>query len=150
MHHAPILLPLADLRGPERRVVQLLRGWQHGPDAQSALWNDLCRSMGAARARACLQAFEQMLSLLARYGWQALRILPVGTEGVSPDEASLARFIMAATEQRREVALAEAGFLVSPAGLLPLVCAASRFGLPLLCEDCRARLQAVPPRSVLN
>ena len=142
MHHAPILLPDTGLRGPEKRVIALLRAWQSGPDAQSAMWNDLCRSMGPARARSCLQAFEQMLKLLAKHGWQALAIMPVETAGISSDEASIARFVMAATEQDRETAMAEATFLVSHAALLPLLCAASRFGLPLLCEDCRARVRA--------
>lgn len=114
------------------------------------MWNGLCQTMGAARARACLQAFEHMLSLLGKHGWQALRLLPQGTDDVSADELSLARFVMAATEQRRETALAEAAFLVSPAALLPLVCAASRFGLPLLCEECRGRLAATRPDPMLN
>ncbi|WP_292288976.1 hypothetical protein [Marivita sp.] len=142
MHHARILLSDTDLRGPEKRVVAILRAWQHGPDAQADIWDDLCRSMGDPRARACLQAFEQMQSLLDRHGWQALTILSPETKGISSDEASVARFVMSATEQDRDTALAEAGFLVSPAALLPLLCAASRFGLPLLCEDCRERVRA--------
>jgi len=142
MHHAPILLSDDDLRGPETRVISLLRAWRSGPDAQADMWSDLCRSMGPARARACLQAFEQMLKLLNKHGWQALAIMPMDTKGMSSDEASIARFVMAATEQDRETALAEATFLVSHTALLPLLCAASRFGLPLLCEDCRARIRA--------
>ncbi|MGJ8603076.1 MAG: hypothetical protein ACSHXH_03045 [Marivita sp.] len=148
MHHGPILLPDTDLRAPEKRVIALLRAWESGPEAQNRMWDDLCHSMGQARARACLQAFEQMLRLLRLHGWQALTILTEDTQGVSPDEASLARFVMAATEQNRDRALAEAGMLVSPTALLPLLCSASRFGLPILCEECRARL--CTPRSHLN
>ena len=57
---------------------------------------------------------------------------------------TVARFVMAATEQRREVALAEASFLVSPVALLPLLTAATRFGLPLLCAECRMRVMGQP------
>lgn len=142
MRHTPILLPDKDLRGPEKRVIALLRAWRSDPGAQTDLWNDLSRSMGPPRARACLQAFEHMLDLLAQHGWHAMTILSPGTKGISSDEASVTRFVMAATEQDRDTALAEAGLLVSPAGMLPLLCAASRFGLPLLCEDCRARVRA--------
>lgn len=142
MHHAPILLSDTELRGPEKRVIAILRAWQNSPQQQAEIWDDLCRSMGEPRARACLQAFEQMQTLIARHGWQALTILPPDTKGISADEAAVARFVMAATEQDRDAALAEAGFLVSAAALLPLLCAASRFGLPLLCEDCRARVRA--------
>lgn len=150
MHHTPIRLSESELRRPELRVVFLLRAWQGDIETQADVWNDLCRSMGQARARACLQAFEQMLGLLVKHGWQTLTVLPQDTDGVSADEAAIARFVMAATEQRREAALAQAGFLVSPAALLPLVCAASRFGLPLLCEDCRARVRGEVVRPRLN
>lgn len=140
MLHAPILVSLEDLRGPERRVVAILRAWDCGPAAQSDIWSSLCRSIGQARARSCLQAFEQLRRLIRKHGWKTLHILAPETPEVSADEADLARFVMAATEQDRDIALAQATFLVSPTGLLPLLCAASRFGLPLLCEECRARI----------
>lgn len=143
MQHTPILLPDDDLRSAEKRVISLLRAWNTGAEAQQDMWEDLATSMGDLRAKSCMQAFEQMLGLLNLHGWQKLAIMPIGTKGVSPDEAALARFVMASTEQRREAALAEAEFFVSPAGLLPLLCAASKFGLPLLCEECRSRI--VPP-----
>ncbi|WP_439121905.1 hypothetical protein [Marivita sp.] len=145
MHHSPILQPDTDLRGPEKRVIALLRAWKSGPDAQRDLWDELQGSMGPARTQSCIQAFEQMLRLLGTHGWHRLAVLSVGTNGVSSDEALVARFVMAATEQRRETALAEAGFLVSPAGLLPLLCAATRVGLPLLCEECRSRILPKSP-----
>lgn len=150
MQHTAIYLPASNLSDPEWRIVQLLRAWKSAPDSQNAVWNDLCLTLGTARARSCLQAFEQMLALLHKHGWQTFRILPDGADGISPDELSLARFVMAATKQDRDTALAEATFLVSPNGLLPLVCAASRFGLPLLCEEYRKRLRAVTPVSRQN
>ena len=140
MHHTAILVPDDTLRGAEKRVIAMLRAWHTGEDAQSELWMDLVASLGETRALSCVKAFEQMLGLLAKHGLRALTILPDETKGISADEAALARFVMAATEQRRESALAEAVFIVSPAGLLPLLCAASRFGLPLLCEECRSRV----------
>ncbi|MCR9109750.1 hypothetical protein [Marivita sp. XM-24bin2] len=149
MQHASILMPDDDLRGAERRVVAILRAWTAGPDAQIAIWEDLSGSLGEARARSCLQAFEQMLGLFKKHSWNALTIMPVGIKGLSQDEAAIARFVMAATEQRRETALAEASFIVSATALLPILCAASRFGLPLLCEECRTRIfqaaLATPP-----
>jgi hypothetical protein len=150
MHHTHILLPDDDLRSAEIRVIALLRAWNTNLDAQTEMWDDLKTSMGEARARSCLQAFEQMLQLLAKHGWCPLTIMPMETKGMSPDEAALARFVMASTEQRRDAALAEAGFLVVPNALLPLLCAASRFGLPLLCEECRARIFAPVAKSPLN
>ena len=128
------------LRGPERRLIGMLRLWAEGPDEQVAVWNDLCASLGAARARGCLKGFEDMLELMRKHGWHRPVILPVGAQGYSEDETAIARFVMAATEQRREVALAEASFLVAPQAMLPLMHAAARAGLPLLCEDCRARV----------
>lgn len=150
MHHAPILLDDDTLRGPEKRVISLLRAWQAGAEAQSDIWDDLHASLGETRARSCLQGFEHMLQLLRTHGWQQLSVLPIGTKGASSDEAAIARFVMAATEQRREAALAEAGFLISPAGLLPLLCAASRVGLPLLCEECRSRILPKVPNTPLH
>lgn len=147
MRHTPILLADDGLRSVETRVIDLLRAWNTGTDAQNAMWVDLQETMGAARAKSCLQAFEQMLRLLKAHSWRALTIMPTGTKGISSDEAALARFVLASTEQRRETALAEAGFLVSPTALLPLICAASRFGLPLLCEECRARVLPRRPQT---
>ncbi len=128
------------LRGPERRVIECLRAFADGPEAQQEFWNDLCRTLGANRARGCLMAFEEMQALLRRYGWHAPMVLPPDALGFTEDEMALARFTLAATEQRRDVALEEASFLVTPLGLLPLLQAAARFGLPLLCEDCKARI----------
>ncbi|WGW04618.1 hypothetical protein [Tropicibacter oceani] len=128
------------LRGPERRLIDMLRHWAAGPDAQEGIWRELCQSLGAPRAKGCLRGFEDMLGLLRRHAWHAPMILPISATGYSEDELAIARFVMAATEQRREVAMAEASFLVSPQALLPLMTAATRTGLPLLCEDCRARV----------
>ncbi|MCL3881533.1 hypothetical protein [Marivita sp. GX14005] len=130
----------------------MLRAWPTGPDAQVAVWNDLCVAIGHPRARACLQAFEQMLSLLKAHGWHAPLILAPDARGYSEDELSLARFVLAAAEQRREVALAEASFLVSPQVLLPFLCAASRVGLPLMsakrAHTSRAQSQECAPLAV--
>ena len=134
------LIAAGALRGPERRVIDCLRAFASGPEAQEAFWNTLCANIGAARARGCLMAFEVMQDILRRHGWHPPMVLPPTAEGFSEDEMALARFTLAATEQRREVALEEASFLVTPLGLLPLLDAAARFGLPLLCEDCKARL----------
>ncbi|MFW2545458.1 hypothetical protein ACN2XU_22750 [Primorskyibacter sp. 2E107] len=128
------------LRGPEQRLIAMLRLWSQGPKEQDAAWRDLARRLGARRARACLKGFEDMLDLLHKHGWHVPMVLSPEATGYSEDELALARFVMAATEQRREVALAEASFLVSPAALLPLMTAASRAGLPLLCEECRSRV----------
>ncbi len=140
MQHTSILMPDADLRGAERRVISILRAWNAGSDAQIVMREDLSASLGEVRTRSCLQAFEQMFALLKAHSWNALTIMPVGMKGLSRDETAIARFVMAATEQRRETALAEASFIVSATALLPILCAASRFGLPLLCEECRHRV----------
>lgn len=140
MQHTAILKPDDALRGAEKRVIAVLRAWHGGDHAQNDIQADLIASLGEARATSCITAFQQMLDLLAKHGLTSLTIMPVDTKGISQDEAALARFVMAATEQRRDSALAEAVFLVAPAGLLPLLCVASRFGLPLLCEECRSRI----------
>ena len=140
MRYSDIRQSDSGLRGPEKRLVAMLRLWAEGPEAQEAVWRDLCKRLGAPRARACLQGFEVLLGLLKKHGWHAPLVLGPGATGYSEDELAIARFVMAATEQKREVALAEASFLVSPAAMLPLMTAATRVGLPLLCEDCRARV----------
>ncbi|WP_299787177.1 hypothetical protein [uncultured Marivita sp.] len=145
MLHSQISVPLKSLRAPEQRVVTMLRAWQNGEAAQAEVWTSLCRSMSTGRARSCLQAFEHMLMLLRKHGWKPLSIHPADHAQASADEADLARFVMAATEQERDLALAQATFLVSGSAILPLLCAASRFGLPLLCEECRLRVLSPPP-----
>ncbi|MDJ0823581.1 MAG: hypothetical protein QNJ09_17455 [Paracoccaceae bacterium] len=131
----------ASLRPIEQRLIGLLRDWQDGEDGQNRVWSTLCRDMGTDRARGCLNALEDMLALLRRHGWRVPAFLPPGTEAYSADEADMARFVFAATEQRREEALEQAMLLVSPAGLMDLTRCAERIGLPLLCADCRARVR---------
>ncbi len=118
----------------------MLRVWYTDPDPQETILADLRGSLGSSRARACLQAFEQMLALLTKHGWHSVVILRPTAPRYSADELSITRFVMAATEQRRDVAMTEASFLVSPDALLPLLCAGARVGLPLLCEECRSRI----------
>ncbi|WP_420819279.1 hypothetical protein [Pacificoceanicola onchidii] len=121
-------------------MIGMLRHWAEGEAAQMAVWHDLRQCLGEQRAASCLNGFEDMLDLLKKHGWHAPLILSPEATGYSEDELAIARFVMAATEQRRGVALAEASFLVSPCAMLNLMHAASRAGLPLLCEDCRLRV----------
>lgn len=129
-----------DLRLAETRLVSMLRLWGEGAAGQEQVWNGLCTVLGSDRARNCLMAFEDVLRLLRRHGWRALTVLPSEVTRLSEDEAGFARFILTATEQDRDTACVDASFLVSPAGILPLILAASRLGLPLLCEESRCRL----------
>lgn len=125
------------MRAPEWRVVQMLRRRNDLTRVEAAL----AEVLGAARARYCLDGFLQLMALLQRHGWHAPLILPADARGVSDDERSLARFVLLATEQDRDLALAEATMLVTPQAILPLVAAGERMGLPLLCEECRERLR---------
>ncbi|MBN9885950.1 hypothetical protein I6N89_01480 [Pelagibaca abyssi] len=111
---------------------------RHDPARLEAALADV---LGTARARYCVGGFEQLMALLHRHGWHAPLILPADAQGVSDDERSLARFVLLASEQDRDLALAEATMLVTPQAILPLVAAGERMGLPLLCEECRERLR---------
>ncbi|GGB00612.1 hypothetical protein GCM10011324_08610 [Allosediminivita pacifica] len=133
------------MRGPERRVIAVLRAGVAGGTALEALKQDLGEALGAGRAAACLAGFAGMRDIIRRHGWHVPVVLPEDAQGWSEDELSLARFVLAASEQQRDVALAEASFLVSPMGLLPLLEAGMQAGLPLLCEECRARLALQGP-----
>ncbi|AWI84400.1 hypothetical protein CEW88_12330 [Alloyangia pacifica] len=127
------------LRPAETRVVQLLRLWREADEATAQL--ELRDALGFSRARSCLRAFGDFAEILTRHGWHGPLILPTDALGVSDDERAIARFVMTATEQDRDLALAEAAMLVLPAHILPLANAAERVGLPLLCEECRRRLE---------
>jgi hypothetical protein len=137
-------LTAARLRQPEHRVVEVFRAWHAGSAARDRLWDTLCEAVGDQRARSCLLAFFDLRSLFDHHAWRMPVLLDPDAAGYSEDEVSIARFVMAATQQRREVALTEASFLVSPVALLPALDAATRFGLPLLCEECRLRVFGGP------
>ncbi|WP_340688920.1 hypothetical protein [Salipiger thiooxidans] len=124
------------LRVPEWRIVQMLRR-QHEADRLEA---DLAGAIGLERARACVDGFAQLMALMRLHAWHPLLILRPGAEGVSDDERNLARFVLLSAEQDREAALVEAMAIVVPQAILPLVAAGERVGLPLLCEECRDRL----------
>ncbi|WP_226622350.1 hypothetical protein [Alloyangia pacifica] len=126
-----------DLRPAEARVVRLLRLWRDNDEATAQL--ELRDALGFTPARACLRALGDLADLLTRHGWHGPLILPVAAQSTSDDERAIARFVLTATEQDRELALAEATMLVLPAHILTLANAAERVGLPLLCEECRAR-----------
>lgn len=133
---------LSDLRGPERRLVGMLRHWALGPDGACTVWTDLAADLGPARARACLSAFEDVLALIRRSAWRMPDLGAPGDDAVTADEDGICRLVMAATESDRDEAMMHALFLVREDALLPLVLASSRLGLPLLCAECRARLVA--------
>ena len=118
----------------------MLRLWGMGPDAQEQVWSDLVCALGAPRARACLSAFEAFLGHLARSAWMPPALNMPGAETLTDDEDAICRIVTAASEGLREDAILHASFLVRPDVLLPLVHAAERTGLPLLCAECRARL----------
>ncbi|MBE9638994.1 hypothetical protein [Salipiger mangrovisoli] len=127
-----------ELRPAEARVVRLLRLWRENDEATAQL--ELRAALGFTRARGCLRALGEFAELLTRHGWHGPLILPPEAQGLSDDERAIARFVLTATEQDRELALAEATMLVIPAHILTLTNAAERVGLPLLCEECRSRL----------
>ena len=131
---------LSDLAGPDRRLLILLRLWPRGPEAQARAWDDLCGALGSARARGCLSAFEDLRGRLWRSAWVAPLVAAPEDERLTPDEEAILTVVRLATEGDREAALEHAMFLVRPEALLPVVLAAERAGLPLLCAECRARL----------
>ncbi|ETX13842.1 hypothetical protein OCH239_06515 [Roseivivax halodurans JCM 10272] len=131
---------VADLTRPEARLVSMLRHWRMGPEAQEQVWADLAAALGPPRARACLSAFETFAAHLARSAWLPPALNAPGAETLTDDEDAICRIVTAASEGQREDALLHASFLVRPETLLPLVHAAERTGLPLLCAECRARL----------
>lgn len=135
---------VASLCGAEQRFVAILRLWQTGEGGRAALWSRMSDEMGAARAGSCLSAFQDVAEHLAVRGWRAPTINPPDAPRLTRDEDDLCRLVTAAAEGAREEALELALFLVRPEALLPLVHAASRVGLPLLCAECRARLLARP------
>lgn len=133
---------VADLSGPEKRLLSMLRLWRLGPEAQERVWSDLADALGPPRARACLSAFEAFAGHLARAAWMPPAVNAPETGALSGDEDAICRIVAAAAEGLREDAMLHASFLVRPDALLPLVHAAERTGLPLLCAECRARLAA--------
>ena len=135
-------LTLSDLRMAEARLVAMLRQWRFADNRQEQVVESLCAMLGETRARACLRGFEDVMGLLRRHGWRPLTLRQPGSAQVSEDETAFARFVLLATEQDRDVAWLEGSFLVRPEGILPLILAASRVGLPLLCEESRCRLHA--------
>ena len=141
MHIARFDARPAVLRRCERRAIQILRALSDPAGLQDDLADDLINSLGQPRAGHCLAGFADLVALMSRHGWRAFDICAPGTTGYTNDEIALAQFIFDATEQRRDKALIDASFLVVPKGLLPLLTAAPRAGLPLLCEECRARVK---------
>lgn len=131
---------IIDLTGPEAQLLSMLRLWRLGPEAQQEVWTDLADALGPPRARACLSAFETFVSHLFPATWMPAAVNEPNSETLSADEDAICRIVMSATEGEREEALLHASFLVRPDALLPLVHAAERTGLPLLCAECRARL----------
>ena len=97
------------LRRPERRVITVLRAFRSGDAALVALRAGLGEILGAARAASCLDGAADLMALLDRHGWHRLTVMPETTEGWSEDELAVARFVMAATEQRRDVGKRELG-----------------------------------------
>lgn len=146
MRHERFDRGLASLRRAERWVIRLLRLWQ--ADLQDESLDELTGILGAKRAAFCLSALKDLTELLRRHGWHSPLVLPVGARGYSDDELAIASLVMTATEQDREQALAEAAMMVAPTVLIPLVSAAERMGLPLLCTECRERLRRAAARSV--
>lgn len=128
-----------DLRPPEARLLAMLRLWHLGPEAQAIIWTELNSEIGALRARACLTAFEDLHKALARYSWQALSFGHPQSQGLTRNEDDILRFVMAATEQDRDMAMLLASYLVRPEALMGIVQTAMRCGLPLLCSECRAQ-----------
>lgn len=82
--------PLADLRPLERRFIAALRLWLGDPEARTAVWNDLARTMGAADGRAALAAFEDYLAAVAEGAARRLKRGAPGDPLACADECALA------------------------------------------------------------
>ncbi|QFT61494.1 hypothetical protein [Roseivivax sp. THAF30] len=136
------------LRSPEARFLVMLRLWPEGAEAQAQVWSGLCHDLGAGRARACLSAFEDLDRILRKSAWHMPRLGDPGDAALTPDEDALCRFLLVSLEAEREAALAEAMFLVRPDAILPVTLAASRVALPLLCVECRLRLEGARCRRI--
>ncbi|MBD3626041.1 MAG: hypothetical protein HUJ24_11870 [Rhodobacteraceae bacterium] len=123
---------LDQLPGREARAVGWLREWCEGPDGQTRVWQDAVGRLGAARARACLSAFEQLLGLILAHGRRPLMRHSTGCTCVGADEAVFAQFLTSAATGEAEDAMMLASLLVR-ADMAPTVYGLARTaGLGLL------------------
>ncbi len=123
---------LDQLPEPEARAVGWLRNWCEGPDGQTHVWEDALERLGAARGRACLAAFEQLLGLILAHGRRPLMRHSTGCMCVGADEAVFAQFLASAATGEAEDAMMLASLLVR-ADMAPTVYGLARIaGLGLL------------------
>ncbi|MEJ6404820.1 hypothetical protein V8J85_18175 [Yoonia sp. 2307UL14-13] len=127
---APVGL-IADLEAIPAASVMYLRMWFSGPDKQSAVWNDMARTLGSDKGRRALQAFESICSLCGRHGRRPLVRHAMCCKCVGSDEACFANFISTAADGEREDTLLMATLLVRPDMAPALASLAVEFGIAL-------------------
>jgi hypothetical protein len=120
---------LHDLDDLSACAVIYLRLWCDGAEGRAALRRDLDNGLGPRRAAATVEAFETLLTLMARHMPRRMLRHRLGCPCLSMDEAFFARFIATAATGEREDALWQAMLLVRPDQALPLTHAAAAFGL---------------------
>lgn len=116
---------LRDAPPTERRVVEALRLWLEGPEAQAAAWRAFAADQGAEAGRVSLRAFEAYLLAVAEGAARRLRRHRLGCPCVAEDEAALAAAVAAAACDDREAAYAALHGLVRPEAAPRAVAAAA-------------------------
>lgn len=133
-----------------------LRLWSEGPVARASLCEDVFPGIGKAHGDHALATFEELCSLLGRFGRRPLMRHSAGCRCLGSDEACFALLVATAADGDREEATLIATLLVR-ADVSPMVAAAaSKFGLALKrmrLLSARAFTQptaAPPPREMIH
>lgn len=129
----------------EALVVRCLRGWSDGPEAVMAL---LTPALGPVKARACLRAMGDVMTIVLRHGRRPMIRHGARCACVGSDEAIFAHFVMVAAMGEREDAMLIASLLVDGPLLLPMTEAARQAGLYLYQAGLRQERAFPEPASV--
>ena len=118
---------LAALDPVERLVVESVRLWPDGPEAQAEVWNRFATGLGPDRGRRALAAFEAWLACVAGVRARRLCRHAPACPCVGRDEADLAALVACAG--RGDAGAAEvAARLVVPGQVAAATAAAARLG----------------------
>lgn len=140
-------MPTAAVEGltqGERLLLWSFRAWVSGPGHRPMVLREFGRVFPAEEAGPAIRALERSVAAIAGHARREIQHHPVCAQQVAPDEQAVMALFAALQEERVDIAIRHAAWLVRPSGVTPVVTAAAALAFAMIENDLTLPYRPLP------
>ncbi|BBK30153.1 hypothetical protein EDC65_4600 [Stella humosa] len=123
------------LTAGERLLLWSFRSWVSGPGHRPMVLREFGRVFPSEEAGVAIRGLDRAIAAIAGHARREIVHHPVCAQQVAPDEQAVIAVFAALQEERVDLAVRHAAWLVRPAGVTPVVTAAAALAHAMIEND---------------